>query len=333
MDLYFLGTSAGVPTKTRNVSALAFRVLTEQGNVWLFDCGEGTQQQILSAPIKLSKINKVFITHLHGDHLFGLPGLLSSRSLQGIRTPLTLFGPKGLQGYVDTCLATTGTHLVYSLEIVELPVTSPGDQTHPFLVWSDEQFQVEAARLEHRIPSFGYRVSERPTRGHLNTMRLSALGVLPGPSYGLLQRGERLTLPDGRQIDPEQFRDPPRPGRVITILGDTRPCSNTIELARNADLLIHEATFANEHQQLALAYHHSTAAEAAKTAIAAGAQQLVLTHISSRYQGPDLEQLLADAQTIFSNSHLAADGWSIEIPPKVRKTADASPPPPVLDKT
>ncbi len=381
MDVYFLGTGAGVPSPRRNVSALALRLDGPRGGIWLFDCGEGTQHQVLASPLKLSRLEKVFITHLHGDHIFGLPGLLATRSSQ-TDAPLTLYGPPGLCAFVRDALAASGTWLAYPMEVMEIKEG---------MVCQDASYRVEAARLDHGVPCFGYRITEQERPGRLRVEDLARLGVPPGPVYGRLKRGERIELPDGRTLDGRDLVDPPRPGRAVAVLGDTRPCTASMDLARGADLLVHEATFADAHADLAhryghstarqvgvrigegrlmhqetgvaqygnrpprpgravavlgdtrpctasmdlargadllvheatfadahadLAhrYGHSTARQAALIARAAGAMNLVLTHISPRYDAEDEPRLLAEAAAVFCPVSLALDHSVHDVP-------------------
>ncbi|SFU36352.1 ribonuclease Z [Alicyclobacillus macrosporangiidus] len=312
MELVFLGTGAGVPTTARNVTAIAIALWPERGAVWLFDCGEGTQHQLLRAPaaagprVRARQVERVFLTHMHGDHLFGLPGLLGTRSFQAADTPLTVYGPPGTRRYLETSLEVSQTHLTYPLGIVE--IESPG------IVHADERFQVHADWLEHTIPTLGYRVVERDRPGRLLTDRLATLGVPPGPLYGRLKQGQSIPLPDGSTLHPDEVLAPPVPGRVVAILGDTRPCQAAVELASGADVLVHEATFAADRSALAPAYGHSTAADAARTAHDAGAKALILTHISARYSGDGADRLLAEARAIFPNTRLASDLWSYPVP-------------------
>lgn len=303
MDLYFLGTGGGVPSKERNVSSVALRMLAEVGAIWLFDCGESTQQQILRTPIKLSKVDKIFITHLHGDHIYGLPGLLASRSFQEDERPLTVYGPQGIRVFVETSLSVSGTHLRYPLEIVEI---SNG------VVYEDKQVTVEAAKLEHGLPSYGYRVAERDRPGALDAKRLSAEGIPAGPLYRKLKEGETVELDDGRVINGQDYIGPSKPGKKVAVLGDTRPCEAVAGLARNVDVLVHEATFMEQDEERAHRYFHSTTADAAKKAQTAEAAALVLTHISSRYQGEE-ENFLKEARSVFPNTYLARDFWTFEI--------------------
>ncbi|MNH74767.1 Ribonuclease Z [compost metagenome] len=298
MELYFMGTNAGVPSLQRNVTSLALRMLEERRSFWLFDCGEGTQHQVLRSPLKLSKLEKIFITHLHGDHLFGLPGLLSSRSYQGGDTPLVLYGPKGLEQYVRMSLGISESHINYELIVKE---HSGG------LVFEDDTFRVESALLEHRIDSYGYRVTELDKPGRLDFEALEKLGVKPGPLYGKLKRGESIETGSGT-VHARDVLGVPKKGRIVTILGDTRPCSAAIQLAKDADLLVHEATFLHELAETAHNYHHSTAVQAAETASAAHAKELVLTHFSSRYKDDQqLGMLLDEARVIFPNTRLAKE--------------------------
>ncbi|MBP1961802.1 ribonuclease Z [Paenibacillus aceris] len=308
MELYFLGTGAGMPSKQRNVTSIALNLLDERGTYWLFDCGEGTQQQILNSPVKLGRTEMLFITHLHGDHLYGLPGLLTSRSYLGGDTPLTMFGPPGLKRFVETALEVSGAHLTYTLKIVELEEEG--------LIFEDETFLVETARLEHRIECFGYRIVEKDQPGKLMHDKLSALGIPAGPIYGKLKQGQTVVLEDGRTLHGADFLGAPIPGRIVVILGDTRYCSGAQLLARGADVLVHEATFAMDKQELAYSFDHATSTDAARIAQEAGANALIMTHISSRYQGDAVLELLQEAQHHHSNSHIAKDFWSFEVPRK-----------------
>jgi ribonuclease Z len=309
VELYFLGTGAGMPSKQRNVTSIALNLLEERGFYWLFDCGEGTQQQILHSPVKLGRTEKLFLTHLHGDHLYGLPGLLTSRSYLGGDTPLTVYGPIGLKSFIDTALSVSGAHLSYSLHVVE--IAEEGQ------LFEDETFLVETARLEHRIECFGYRIIEKDQPGKLLMDKLSQLGVPAGPIYGKLKMGHTVELEDGRVLQGADFVGPPIPGRKVVILGDTRYCAGALDLAQDADVLVHEATFAMDKQELAYAFDHATSIDAARTAEEAGADALIMTHISSRYQGEDTNLLLQEARNIHANSHIAKDFWSFEIARKV----------------
>ncbi|WJQ15146.1 ribonuclease Z [Geobacillus stearothermophilus] len=305
MELLFLGTGAGVPAKERNVSSVALQLLDERGATWLFDCGEATQHQILHTAIRPRRIEHIFITHLHGDHLFGLPGLLGSRSFQSGETPLTVFGPKGIRAFVETALAVSGTKLRYELNIVEI------DEG---VIFDDERFSVIAKRLDHGMPSYGFRVVEKDLPGPLLVDRLQALGVRPGPIYQEIKQGKTVVLDDGTVIDGREFVGPPQKGRIVAVLGDTRFCEAAIELARDADVVVHEATFAAAEQRLAHDYFHSTTTDAAEVARRAGAKRLILTHISSRYQGEAALQLVAEARSVFPNTELAVDFASFSIP-------------------
>ena len=305
MELLFLGTGAGIPAKTRNVTCTALKLLEERKAVWLFDCGEATQHQILHTTIKPRKIEKIFITHMHGDHVYGLPGLLGSRSFQGGEDELTIYGPKGIKAFVDAALTATQTHLTYPLHIIEV------DEG---IVFEDDTFQVEARRVSHGIPAYGYRVVEKDVPGALKAEDLKEIGVKPGPLYQKLKNGETVTLEDGRIIDGTDYLEPPKKGRIVAFSGDTRLCENITRLAKNADVLVHEATFGKEDADLAYNYYHSTTEQAAKTAEEAGAKRLILTHISARYQGEEaLKQLLKEARDIFPLTEAAHDFSSFPI--------------------
>ncbi|MBT2656493.1 ribonuclease Z [Bacillus sp. ISL-18] len=305
MDLFFLGTGAGMPAKLRNVTSIALKLLEERGAVWLFDAGEATQHQILHTSIKPRRIEKIFITHLHGDHIYGLPGLLSSRSFQGGETGVTVYGPKGIKEYLQVSLSLSQTYLKYPLTVTEI---SEG------IIFEDEQFKVEARRLDHGIPSYGYRIVERDRPGTLLADKLKEAGVQPGPIFRKIKNGEIVTLEDGRVIEPDKFLGPSQKGRIVTILGDTRYCENSRWLAQDADFLVHEATFAKGEEQLAFDYFHSTTRQAAEIAKQASCQQLCLTHISSRYDRQAWLELVGEAQEIFPQTVIAEDFKEFNIP-------------------
>ncbi|WP_099360637.1 ribonuclease Z [Fredinandcohnia onubensis] len=313
MEVVFLGTGAGVPAKERNVTSIALQLLDERRATWLFDCGEATQHQILHTSIKPGKIEKIFITHLHGDHIFGLPGLLGSRSFQGGESLLTIYGPKGIRAFIETSIKVSTTHIRYPLEIVEI---------EEGVVFEDEQFCVTAKELEHGIQSFGYRIVEKDLPGTLLVDKLSKEGIKPGPIYQKIKEGQTVILEDGRQINGEEYIGPPKKGRTVTILGDTRYIKESIELAKDADILIHEATFSSNEADLAHDYFHSTTTQAANVAQKAGVKQLILTHISSRYQGDDSQRLLEEAQQVFKPTYLAEDFSRYDVKSNQTKNKD-----------
>lgn len=298
MQIQFLGTGAGMPSKLRKTSSLALKLLEERGTVWLFDCGEACQHQILETSIRPRKIEKIFITHLHGDHIFGLPGLIGSRSFLGGDTPLTIYGPKGIEDWVKATNALTGTHLTYPLQFVEV---TDG------VVFEDEQFCVTAKLLEHVIPCYGYRIEQKQLRGTLNIGKAIELGVPKGPLLGRLKAGEAVTLEDGRVVYSEEVTGEPVQGFTVTILGDTRYCEAATELAQNATVLVHEATFDASTSNLASQYGHSTNVDAATVANQANVDTLLLNHISARFLKQDVERMEAETRQIHSNSHIVYD--------------------------
>ncbi|GEK36083.1 ribonuclease Z [Enterococcus thailandicus] len=306
MELQFLGTGAGVPAKQRNVTSIALRLLDERNEIWLFDCGEGTQMQILRTNIRPRKIEKIFITHLHGDHIFGLPGLISSRSFQGGDTPLEIYGPKGVEQFVKTALSVSQTRLSYPLKFIEVREDEP--------IFKDQQFAVYTKKLDHGIDSYGYRVVEKDHKGELQVERLKELGVPAGPVYGQLKRGETVQLEDGTTINGKEFVGPDKKGRIVTILGDTRKTANAVELAQNSDVLVHESTFNKNEAKMAHNYFHSTSHQAAEVATKAKTARLLLTHISARYVGKAAFELEKEAQEIFPNTTIMKDFDVIDIP-------------------
>lgn len=308
MKIKFLGTGAGLPSKERNVSAVALDLLQERGSIWLFDCGEGTQHQVLHTTIRPRRIEKIFITHMHGDHLYGLPGLLSSRSFQDGETPVTLYGPKGLEEYVQMCLKLSGTNLAYPIyyKTVEEGV-----------IFEDEQFKIHCIELDHGIISFGYRIEEKDLPGQLLVDKLKKQGIKPGPIYNQIKTNEITTLENGTVIKRSDYVGEKKPGRIISFLGDTRYFNGLSNFVMNSDVLVCEATFQAEDHQLAKSYYHTTTEQAAHLALISQVKQLLLTHISSRYQGKDQhQQLESEAQRLFPNSQLASDLSEFIIPNK-----------------
>ena len=299
MELQFLGTGAGVPAKMRNVSSIALKLLDERNEIWLFDCGEATQQQILNTTIRPGKIKKIFITHLHGDHIFGLPGLLTSRSFQGGEDELTVYGPKGIKRFIDASIAVSYSKLGYPLKVVEFEEDG--------VLFEDKQFKVEAMKLEHGIPSYGFRMTEADQIGELKADELKALGVPFGPVFGRLKRGEVVTLEDGRVIDGKDYVSEDIKGRVVVICGDTRFTPKSIALAKNANVLVHEATYEADKEKTARLHFHSTSKQAATVALEANVQQLYLTHISARYLGHQVIQLEQEARKVFPQTKVVKD--------------------------
>jgi len=289
----FLGTGAGMPTRARNVASVA---VTLDGRVLLFDCGEATQHQLMSSAVRFGAIEAIFLTHLHGDHLFGLPGLLSSMSLNAREKPLALYGPAGIAAFMR---ALPLYHTSFEVEIHEI---SGAAAFRP----PSGGYVVDAAPLVHSAPCFAFRIVEDDRPGEFDVARATALGLPPGPAYGRLQRGE--TVGD---VKPSDVLGPTRPGRRIVYCTDTRPCDAAVELARGAGLLIHEATYGSDMAAEAAERFHATAAEAAGVARDAGVAQLILTHISPRYT--DATMLLDEARAVFAATELASDHATFEV--------------------
>lgn len=305
MEIQFLGTSAGQPSKSRNVSCTALKLLDELNEVWLFDVGEATQHQILKTNIRPRKVTRIFISHTHGDHIFGLPGFLSSRSFQGDGGPLTIYGPAGIEQFVQTSLKVSRTRVSYPIKYVVLKEDG--------LIFENNLFAVYTARLDHRVPSFGFRVVEKPRPGELLMDKVAEYNVPNGPLLGQLKAGKTITLSDGQKLDGRYFLGKERPGRVVTIIYDTRPTENIGKLADHADVLVHESTFNGDEEKMAHRYFHSTCLDAARIARDRHVRKLYLTHISARYTGKAGKELEHEARKIFKHTRLANDLDSFEI--------------------
>ncbi|UOQ47516.1 ribonuclease Z [Gracilibacillus caseinilyticus] len=304
MHVEFLGTGAGLPSKNRNVTSIMLHLEQERNALWMFDCGEATQHQILHTSIKPRKIEKIFITHLHGDHIFGLPGLLSSRSFQGGVDPVTIYGPKGIKAFIETSLTISCTKLSYPIKIIEL---TEG------VIFEDQQFIVSAKKLQHGVECFGFLMEEKESPGPLLVDKLKAEGIEPGPIYQEFKSNETVDLANGNTVKSEDYIGKPKPGKRLAIIGDTRAHDAIIPFVQGVDLLIHEATFAADQETLAHEYFHSTTVQAATIAQQASTKKLILTHISSRFQNEDMEVLQTEAQQLFSNTTIAHDFYQATI--------------------
>jgi ribonuclease Z len=300
LSVTFLGTSASIPTVDRNVASLAVQ---REGETLLFDCGEGTQRQMMRYGVGFS-FRDIFFTHYHADHLLGVTGLLRTMGLQDRSTPVTLFGPRGAQRILGAAISLGIERNKFPIEIQEV---RPGDRV------VRPQYDILVFETEHRADTIGYALVEHPRLGRFNPERARTLGIPEGPLWGRLHKGETVTLEDGRTFFPADLVGAPRDGRRLVYTGDTRPHLAVIQASAAADLLIHEATFGGDELERAIETGHSTAAEAARVALDAGARRLVLTHISSRYHR-DTSELLAEAKAVFPETIIARDGMTIEVP-------------------
>lgn len=298
--LTFLGTGAAVPSVERNVTAL---MLEREGEAFLFDCGEGTQRQMMRYAAGFG-VRDVFFTHYHADHVLGLPGLLRTMAFQDRTAPLRLHGPAGAHKDLAMLVGLGMERPKFPVEIHEL---APGDQV------PGDGFAIVVGEARHKGRCLSFALVESDRLGRFDPDRARELGIPEGPKWGAIHRGEAITLDDGRRVTPAELVGPPRPGRRITISGDTAPCDSVRELARSADLLVHEATFGDDEQERARETRHATAREAATIARDAGARRLVLTHISARYSR-EAPELLSEARAIFPETVVAKDGMVVEVP-------------------
>jgi ribonuclease Z len=299
LSITFLGTGAACPSIDRNVSAIA---LQREGETLLFDCGEGTQRQMMRYGASFS-FREIFFTHFHGDHVLGVTGLLRTMGLMDRTDPVTLYGPKGAERILGGIISMGIERNKFPVEIVEV---RPGDTL------SRKDYDLVTFETIHRADTIGWALAEHERLGRFDPDKARDLGIPEGPLWGRIHKGEAVTLEDGRVVHPEQLVGPTRPGRTVVYSGDTRPCDGVRAVSHGADLLIHEATFSSEEAARAVETGHSTAREAAEIAKAAGVRQLVLTHISPRYSR-EAPELLAEAQAVFPDTTIARDGMTIEV--------------------
>jgi ribonuclease Z len=300
LSVTFLGTGAACPTVDRNVAALAVQ---REGETILFDCGEGTQRQMMRYGVGFS-FTEVFFTHFHADHMLGITGLLRTMGLQDRSEPVTLYGPRGAQRILGAAMSLGIERNKFPVEVVEIRA---GDRLRR------DEYDIVVFETQHRADTVGYALAEHTRLGRFHPERARELGVPEGPLWGRLHKGETVTLDDGRTVSPPDLVGAPRRGRTLVYSGDTRPHLALLEAARGADLLIHEATFGGDESDRAVETGHSTAAEAARVALEAGVRRLVLTHISPRYTR-DAPELLAEARAVFPETAIARDGMTVEVP-------------------
>jgi ribonuclease Z len=300
LSLTFLGTGASIPTLDRNVAGIAVQ---REGEVLLFDCGEGNQRQMMRYGVGFT-FKEIFFTHYHADHMLGVTGLLRTMGLQDRSTPVTLYGPRGAERILGAAVTLGIERNKFPIDIVEI---KPGDRL------ARDEYDIVVFETEHRADTVGYALVEHQRLGRFNPDRARELGIPEGPLWGQLHKGSAVKLEDGRSFGPADLVGAPRSGRTLVYTGDTRPHLSVAEAARGADLLVHEATFGGEELERARETGHSTAAEAARVALEAGVRRLVLTHISSRYNR-DASELLAEAKAVFPETVIARDGMTIDVP-------------------
>ncbi|HEV7387437.1 MAG TPA: ribonuclease Z [Gemmatimonadaceae bacterium] len=301
LTLRFLGTSASRPTVERNVSSIA---VIREGETLMFDCGEGTQRQMMRYGISFA-LSDIFFTHMHADHMLGVIGLLRTLALQGRTEPMNLYGPASSEKLLRKAISLGSEKQHFELRVFEVSADAPlkrrGYSIIPFAVDHGDRIAI------------GYQIAEETRLGRFNPDKARDMGIPEGPMWGKIHKGESVQLPDGRTIAPSELVGPSRPGRRIVLTGDSRPSESTIAAATGADVLIHEATFATEEAPRALETSHSTAREAAEVAAKAGVRKLVLTHVSARYSR-DTSELESEAREVFPATIIARDGMEIDVP-------------------
>lgn len=301
LRVVFLGTSGSVPTLKRSLPSVVVQSPKDQ---WMFDCGENVQRQMMHSKVSFHRKMKIFITHLHGDHVLGLPGLLQTMALMDRKEPVQIFGPVGLKDFLACTKETLNFGLTFPVEISE--ITAEG------VVCDEEEYAIIAKKSRHAVESYAFAYVEKPRPGKFYPKKALALGIAAGELRSKLQGGKEVTLADGKMVKPGDVMGLPRAGRKIIYTGDTKPFESFAKFAEGADLVIHDCTFDDFLTEKAAADGHSTPSQAAGQAKAAGAKQLVLSHISARY--PNAELLLQQAKKVFPNSVLAEDFMELELP-------------------
>ncbi len=299
MEIIFLGTSSAVHSKDRNHPSIALKAF---GDVMLFDCGEGTQRQILFTKVSPMKISKIFITHYHGDHILGLPGLLQSMGLHGRESKLTIYGPEGLHKIKDAIYNLGYCMIEFPIEFIEIDTD---------IIEETDEYIISSQRVRHNVPCLAYSIEEKKKPRFLREKAIE-LGVPVGPAFGKLHNGEEVEI-DGKIIKPEQVLGEPRKGKKITYSGDTRPCEEIIQFAKDSTVLIHESTFLKQDNLNAEEHAHSTSIDAAYVARESNSEKLILTHISTRYSDDFSEKMLKEAKEIIENTEIAHDLMEREI--------------------
>ena len=299
MRIIFLGTAGSFPTAKRGLPAVA---VTRKGELLLFDCGEGTQRQMIISKTKFSSRMKIFITHMHGDHVLGLLGLFQSMALFDRRTPVNLYGPKGVCDFVRSFKETVQFSLTFPIE---------AEEVDEGIICTDREYSVKAAWADHAIPTLAYALIEKARPGIFYPEKARRLGVPEGQLWSKLQHEGKVTLPNGQVVTSNQVMGPPRRGRKVVYSGDTRPCDAVLKLAEGADILIHEATLDDSLANKAYETGHSTPSQAAEIAKKANVEQLILSHIGGRYVYPD--ELLEQARRVFPKVEIAEDFMELEV--------------------
>lgn len=296
--LIFLGTGGTIPTDRRSLPAT---VISCGREILLFDCGEGTQRRYLQSGLRLNRPMKIFITHLHGDHILGLPGILQTFSLLGRSTPLEIYGPAGISAFIKAMVRTVKFHLSFPLSLKE---------THDGIVVTTNAYRIEAASVNHSVPCFSYAFVEADRPGKFHPDKAIALGLQPGPAFRALQNGENVRV--GRKVvKPLQVMDDPRPGAKVVFSGDTYYSKNLVNLAERADVLVHECTFDDSLNEKAVLDKHSTPKIASRVAKEARARKLILNHITQRYPVPKI--LLQQAISSFRETSVSEDLLSLTV--------------------
>lgn len=313
-DVIPLGIASALPTGERHLSALA---VERKGRVLLFDCGEGTQYRLLHADLHRTRVDAIFVTHLHGDHCYGLPGLLSTLAVQQRTDPVTLVVPEGGRAMLDALPGDAPDALPYPLQITEL-----NESLTRAVVYQTTELTVTARPLDHRGFAMGFRLEEQTRPGRFHPERAQALGVPEGPAFARLQSGEAVTVEDGTTVRPNQVLGAPRPGVSLAYVTDTRPCDGGRALADDVDLLYHDATFTDALHARAVETGHSTAREAAEVGRDAAVDRLLLGHLSARYDDP--APLEAEAKAVFPRARVAEELRRYELDP--REKEPGSPP-------